>query len=171
MDGPCVTVKIDWRNPKQALGVLLGEDVRRFLVSCAAADRRLVQIDPFVPFPSGRRRPVAVTLVGAVVPHASYARGLCRWSQIECEEVGDKDHGPVFKTKCPSFPNPKIFVRVASYKKMYGFGAYIEWLAARASKRVLHFAAFVGLMRRVFGSNTRVRVHNTDVQYFHIKRA
>ena len=60
---------------------------------------------------------------------------------------------------------------------MFGFGAYIEWLRLKIARHsrhsrhaVRHFAAFVELMRSVFGEGTRVLVHNTDVKYFHIKK-
>ena len=46
-------VTLDWRDPASALRVLLGSDVRRFMRACAAADRRLIQIEPFVPFGPG----------------------------------------------------------------------------------------------------------------------
>ena len=186
-----ITLELDWRSPRQVLGVLLGARVRGFLGACAAAGLCLIQIEPFVPFPQGRLGPVAVTLVGVKAPHENYADGPSKWSEIECVEVRDKHHGPAFKAWCTKFPNPKIFVDVVSCGEMYGFGAYIEWLRAtccaesnksdntearREAKRkaqrkaLTHLAAFMVLMWRVFGINTLVRVHNTDVRYFHIKR-
>ena len=186
-----ITLELDWRSPRQVLGVLLGARVRGFLGACAAAGLCLIQIEPFVPFPQGRLGPVAVTLVGVKAPHENYADGPSKWSEIECVEVRDKHHGPAFKAWCTKFPNPKIFVDVVSCGEMYGFGAYIEWLRATCCaesnksdtlgfpsgfriiaqrKALTHLAAFMVLMWRVFGSNTLVRVHNTDVRYFHIKR-
>ena len=187
-----LTLALDWRSPRQVLGVLLGARVRVFLGACAAAGLCLIQIEPFVPFPTGRRGPVAVTLVGVAVPREHYdkGKGPSKWSDIECVEVRDKYHGPAFKAWCTKFPNPKIFVDVVSCGQMYGFGAYIEWLRAtccaesnksdntearreaqrKAQRKALtHLAAFMVLMWRVFGSNTLVRVHNMDVRYFHIK--
>lgn len=197
-----LTLEMDWRKPSQVFGVLLGARVREFLGACAAAGLCLIQIEPFVPFPTGPRGPVAVTLVGVAVPHEDYdkGKGPKKWSDIECLEVRDKYHGPAFKTRCTKFPNPKIFVDVVSCGQMYGFGAYIEWLRAtcrgeskkpahteaqreaqrkaqreaqrKAQRKALtHLAAFLWLMWRVFRSNTLVRVHNTDVPYFHIKKA
>ena len=181
-------LELDWRSPRQVLGVLLGARVRGFLGACAAAGLCLIQIEPFVPFPQGRLGPVAVTLVGvkaphAKAPHANYAKGPTKWSEIECVEVRDKYHGPAFKAWCTKFPNPKIFVDVVSCGQMYGFGAYIEWLRAKqareindandakkASGSLKHLTAFMLLMRKVFGEDTLVRVHNTDVPFFHIKK-
>jgi hypothetical protein len=183
--------------------------------ACAAADRFLIQIEPFVPFPrglgalQGARQGavgpwghvgplVAVTLVGVEVPHKNYARiGVpTRWKDVKCTErrlVGVE--APAFKAWCDGFPNPKIFVEVVSCGRMYGFGAYIEWLRAKeasetndangsgdakkangsndakkASGSLKHLSAFMWLMRKVFGEDTLVRVHNTDVPFFHIKK-
>jgi hypothetical protein len=141
---------------------------------------------------------VAVTLVGVEVPHKNYARiGIpTRWKDVNCTErrlVGVE--APAFKAWCDGFPNPKIFVEVVSCGQMYGFGAYIEWLRAKeasetndaktangssdakksndakkASGSLKHLAAFMWLMRNVFGKDTLVRVHNTDVPFFHIKK-
>lgn len=180
-------VTLDWRDPASALRVLLGSDVRRFMRACAAADRRLIQIEPFVPFgPGPAPGPATMCMVGAAVPRAflpssdgpgpsgpgpSGPSATPTWSQLTCVETGNGHHGPVFKTRCGPFANPKIFVRVGSYNGMFGFGAYIEWLRLRIARRaVRHFAAFVELMRSVFGEGTRVLVHNTDVKYFHIKK-
>jgi hypothetical protein len=132
---------------------------------------------------------VAVTLVGVKVPHKNYARsGIpTRWKDVKCTErrlVGVE--APAFKAWCDGFPNPKIFVEVVSCGRMYGFGAYIEWLRAKqaretsdsngsndakkASGSLKHLTAFMLLMRKVFGEDTLVRVHNTDVPFFHIKK-
>jgi hypothetical protein len=173
---PRLTVTIDWRDPVSALRVLLGSDVSRFMRACAAADLRLIQLEPFVPFASGPEPgPVAMCMVGAAVPRAFRPSSVGTWSQLTCVETGNGHHGPVFKTRCGPFTNPKIFVRVASYNGMFGFGAYIEWLRRKNSRElrglaVRHFRAFVELMRSVFGEGTRVLVHNTDVKYFHIKK-
>ena len=210
-----LTVELDWLDPRQVLRVLLGTEVRKFMRACAAADRFLIQIEPFVPFPRGpvghhaghgarqgalrgahgavgpwgRRPLVAVTLVGVEVPHKNYARiGVpTRWKDVKCTErrlVGVE--APAFKAWCDGFPNPKIFVEVVSCGRMYGFGAYIEWLRAKearetndsngsndakkASGSLKHLSAFMWLMRKVFGEDTLVRVHNTDVPFFHIKK-
>jgi hypothetical protein len=142
---------------------------------------------------------VAVTLVGVKVPHENYTRsGIpTRWKDVNCTErrlVGVD--APAFKAWCDGFPNPKIFVEVVSCGQMYGFGAYIEWLRAKkasetndakkageagesngsgdakkAGGSLKHLAAFMLLMRKVFGEDTLVRVHNTDVPFFHIKKA
>jgi hypothetical protein len=221
-----LTVELDWLDPRQVLRVLLGEEVRDFMRACAAEDRFLIQIEPFVPFPRGpmghhgarrgaREGPrghgamsgprVAVTLVGVKVPHENYTRsGIpTRWKDVNCTErrlVGVE--APAFKAWCDGFPNPKIFVEVVSCGRMYGFGAYIEWLRAKeasetndakkageageagesgesgeagdakkASGSLKHLTAFMLLMRKVFGEDTLVRVHNTDVPFFHIKKA
>ena len=223
-----LTIELDWLDPSQVLRVLLGEEVRKCMRACAAADRFLIQIEPFVPFPRGhgarqgalrgaRHGPrghgtdgadgprVAVTLVGVKVPHKNYTRsGIpTRWKDVKCIErrlVGVE--APAFKAWCDGFPNPKIFVEVVSCGRMYGFGAYIEWLRAKqarearetsetkkaygsndakkasdakkaygASGSLKHLTAFMWLMRKVFGEDTLVRVHNTDVPFFHIKKA
>jgi hypothetical protein len=210
-----LTIKLDWLDPRQVLRVLLDEEVRKFMRACAAADRFLIQIEPFVPFPRGHGAPrhgalrgarhgprghgtdgavlgplVAVTLVGVKVPHENYARSgvPTRWKDVKCTErrlVGVE--APAFKAWCDGFPNPKIFVEVVSCGRMYGFGAYIEWLRAngssdangpngagdakKASGSLKHLTAFMLLMRKVFGEDTLVRVHNTDVPFFHIKKA
>ena len=148
---------------------------------------------------------VAVTLVGVKVPHKNYARsGIpTRWKDVKCTERRLVGVGaPAFKAWCDGFPNPKIFVEVVSCGRMYGFGAYIEWLRAKeasetndangsndakkaygsgeasdakksgeASGSLKHLSAFMWLMRKVFGEDTLVRVHNTDVPFFHIKKA
>lgn len=214
-----LTIKLDWLDPSQVLSVLLSAEVRKFMRACAAADRFLIQIEPFVPFPRGlgalrgaprhgaRQGPrgptvsgplVAVTLVGVKVPHENYTRsGIpTRWKDVKCTErrlVGVE--APAFKAWCDGFPNPKIFVEVVSCGQMYGFGAYIEWLRAKqaresndakkageaseagesndakkASGSLKHLSAFMWLMRKVFGEDTLVRVHNTDVPFFHIKK-
>ena len=204
-----LTVELDWLDPRQVLRVLLGAEVRDFMRACAAADRFLIQIEPFVPFPRGpvghhaghgarqgprgRRPLVAVTLVGVEVPHENYTRiGIpTRWKDVNCTEVRDRYHGPAFKAWCRGFPNPKIFVDVVSCGRMYGFGAYIEWLRAKKAREIndakksngsgeanghkeealTHLTAFMLLMMKVFGKDTLVRVHNTDVPFFHIKKA
>jgi hypothetical protein len=206
-----LTIKLDWLDPSQVLSVLLSTRVRDFMCACAAADRFLIQIEPFVPFPRDHGAPrhgarrgarlghgahgadgavsgplVAVTLVGVKVPHKNYARsGIpTRWKDVKCIErrlVGVE--APAFKAWCDGFPNPKIFVEVVSCGRMYGFGAYIEWLRAKqareindandakkASGSLKHLTAFMLLMRKVFGEDTLVRVHNTDVPFFHIKK-
>jgi hypothetical protein len=227
-----LTIELDWLDPSQVLRVLLGEEVRDFMCACAAADKFLIQIEPFVPFPRGhgghgpprhgalrgaRQGPlghgavsgplVAVTLVGVKVPHENYTRSgvPTRWKDVKCIErrlVGVE--APAFKAWCDGFPNPKIFVEVVSCGRMYGFGAYIEWLRAKqarearetndakkangssdakkageandakkaygASGSLKHLTAFMLLMRKVFGEDTLVRVHNTDVPFFHIKK-
>ena len=48
-----LTVELDWLDPVQVLRELLGTRVRKFMRACAAADRFLIQIEPFVPFPRG----------------------------------------------------------------------------------------------------------------------
>jgi hypothetical protein len=219
-----LTIELDWLDPMQVLRVLLSAEVRKFMRACAAADRFLIQIEPFVPFPRGHgglgalrgarlghgadgadgadgaMAPlVAVTLVGVKVPHKNYTRsGIpTRWKDVKCTErrlVGVE--APAFKAWCDGFPNPKIFVDVVSCGRMYGFGAYIEWLRAKqareindangsndakkangsndakkASGTLKHLSAFMWLMRKVFGEDTLVRVHNTDVPFFHIKKA
>lgn len=221
-----LTIKLDWLDPSQVLSVLLSAEVRKFMRACAAADLCLIQIEPFVPFPRGLgalqgalqgarlgpRGPrgrgavsgplVAVTLVGVKVPHENYTRiGVpTRWKDVKCTErrlVGVE--APAFKAWCDGFPNPKIFVEVVSCGRMYGFGAYIEWLrvkqaretndangsndaknakkageandAKKSSGSLKHLTAFMLLMRKVFGEDTLVRVHNTDVPFFHIKKA
>lgn len=214
-----LTIKLDWLDPSQVLSVLLSTRVRDFMRACAAADRFLIQIEPFVPFPRdhgglgalrGAREGhgahgadgavsgplVAVTLVGVEVPHKNYARsGIpTRWKDVKCTErrlVGVE--APAFKAWCDGFPNPKIFVEVVSCGRMYGFGAYIEWLRAKQAREIndakksngsgegngpseangtlKHLTAFMWLMRKVFGEDTLVRVHNTDVPFFHIKKA
>ena len=218
-----LTIKLDWLDPSQVIRVLLGEEVRDFMRACAAADKFLIQIEPFVPFPRGHGPPrhgalrgarqgplghgavsgplVAVTLVGVKVPHENYTRSgvPTRWKDVKCTErrlVGVE--APAFKAWCDGFPNPKIFVEVVSCGRMYGFGAYIEWLRAKearesndskkvngageageagesndakkASGSLKHLSAFMWLMRKVFGEDTLVRVHNTDVPFFHIKK-
>ena len=161
---PRLTVELDWRYPRRVLTVLLGRDVRRFLSVCASVGLRLIQVEPFVPFPSARG-PVAVTLVGAAVrPYVPI-----EWGQIRCEAQGS--HVPEFKADCREFPRPKVFVNVGPYRSMFGLGAYIEWLAHHPRGREAHFGAFVALMWRVFGEDARVRVHNADVRYFHVKLA
>jgi hypothetical protein len=142
---------------------------------------------------------VAVTLVGVEVPYKNYTRSgvPTRWKDVKCTEmrlVGAE--APAFKAWCDGFPNPKIFVDVVSCGRMYGFGAYIEWLRAKkasetndakkaygtgesgesndakkANGPLKHLSAFMWLMRKVFGDDTLVRVHNTDVPFFHIKKA
>ena len=222
-----LTIKLDWLDPSQVLSVLLSAEVRKFMRACAAADLCLIQIEPFVPFPRGlgalrgaprhgaRQGPrgrgahgavsgplVAVTLVGVKVPHENYTRsGIpTRWKDVKCTEmrlVGVE--APAFKAWCDGFPNPKIFVEVVSCGRMYGFGAYIEWLRAKQAREtndakkangsndarkakksndakkssgsLKHLSAFMWLMRKVFGEDTLVRVHNTDVPFFHIKKA
>jgi hypothetical protein len=142
---------------------------------------------------------VAVTLVGVKVPHENYTRsGIpTRWKDVKCTEmrlVGAE--APAFKAWCDGFPNPKIFVEVVSCGRMYGFGAYIEWLRTKEAsdakkangsngpgeskksgeasvtkeEALKHLSAFMLLMRKVFGEDTLVRVHNTDVPFFHIKK-
>jgi hypothetical protein len=214
-----LTIKLDWLDPMQVLSVLLSTRVRDFMCACADAGLCLIQIEPFVPFPRGHgglgalrgarlghgahgvdgaaSGPlVAVTLVGVKVPHKNYARSgvPTRWKDVNCTErrlVGVE--APAFKAWCDGFPNPKIFVEVVSCGRMYGFGAYIEWLRAKqasetsetkkaygsgeandakkASGSLKHLSAFMWLMRKVFGEDTLVRVHNTDVPFFHIKKA
>jgi hypothetical protein len=123
-------LKLDWRNPPKVLEALLSQEVRAFLDSCKSAGRCLIQIKPFVPFPSGQPGPVDVTLVGVTVP--DYAMSP-NWDELNCVEMAV--FGPFFKTACSGkFTNPKIFVEVVSCRKMYGFGAYIEWLRENATK-------------------------------------
>ena len=126
-------LKLDWRNPPKVLEALLSQEVRTFLDSCKSAGRCLIQIKPFVPFPSGQPGPVDVTLVGVAVPTNHYGGRGTKWSELDCVETRDIP-GPAFKTQCKSSPNPKIFVDIVSCRKMYGFGAYIEWLRENATK-------------------------------------
>ena len=128
-DEGTLELKLDWRNAPKVLEALLSQEVRTFLDSCKSAGRCLIQIKPFVPFPSGQPGPVDFTLLGVAVP--DYAKSP-DWGDLNCKEMSAG--GPSFKTWCSRFPNPKIFVEVVSCKQMYGFGAYIEWLRENATK-------------------------------------
>ena len=70
-------------------------------------------------------------------------------------------------------PKPKIFLRLARFGGLCGFGAYVEFLRytarryGRAAEAWYH-ARLVGLMKRVFKRGL-IQVHGTDVVYFHMK--
>ena len=82
---------------------------------------------------------------------------------------------PEMKYQCPKFPKPKIFLRLARFGGLFGFGAYVEYLRYTAKRygraaAAWYHARLVGLMRRVFKRGL-IQVHGTDVAYFHMKHA
>lgn len=87
------------------------------------------------------------------------------WNEIQCSKINEF----IKASPCNIGINNKIFLKLKSNSYIGGFGTYIMALHLGFIDENQH-KKFIETMQKIFKKND-VRVHNEDVDWFHLKQA
>lgn len=87
------------------------------------------------------------------------------WNDIQCKKYNDF----IKMTPCKIGTNTKVFVKLKSNEYFAGFSTYILAIHLGIIDKKKHIE-FVKSMKKTFKHNP-IRVHNEDVDWFHLKQA
>ena len=155
-----ISVTIDFTSSDYGYNDMLNEKLLTFVIGQSRKGRNLTQTQDNKPFFVNKKCKLHLQAV-SVKSWKQYPL----WNEIQCKKYND-----FIKTSpCKIGTNNKIFVRLKSNKYFGGFSTYIIAIHLGIIDKKRHIQ-FVQSMKKNFKNNP-IRVHNEDVDWFHLKEA
>ena len=154
-----ISIEIDFTDSEFGYSDMLNKKLLNFVIDNMKKGRNLTQTQDNKPFFVYKKSKLHLQAV-SVKSWKQYPS----WNQIQCKKYND-----FIKTSpCKIGTNTKIFVKLKSNEYFGGFSTYIVALHLGIIDKKDHIE-FVKSMKKTFKNNP-VRVHNEDVDWFHLKQ-
>ena len=155
-----ISVSIDFTSTDFGYNDMLNKRLLNFVIENMKKGRNLVQTQDNKPFYITKKTKLHLQAV-SVKSWKQYPS----WNEIQCKKYND-----FIKTSpCKIGTNTKIFVKLKSNEYFAGFSTYIMAIHLGIIDKKKHID-FVKSMKKIFKHNP-IRVHNEDVDWFHLKKA
>ena len=155
-----ISITIDFQKKDKGYTDFLQPRLVSFLMRNIAQGNNLVQTQEGKPFVAYKKNKLFLQCV----PVKKWKQ-TPQWDEIKCESIGTT----MKATPCDIGRNTKLFYKTKSTTHVGGLGIYIMGLVLGFIKESDH-REFVQALQKTFKKRP-IRVHNEDVDWFHLKEA
>lgn len=155
-----ISISIGFNKKDKGYSDFLQPSLLSFLIDNMSRGKNLLQTQedkPFVVYKKSKLHLQAVS-VKTWKQHPE-------WNDIECKTIDEN----MKATPCNIGTNTKLFYKLKSNDRIAGFAVYIMALHLGIINEEKH-KLFITALQKTFGKN-KIRVHNEDVDWFHLKSA
>ena len=155
-----ISITVDFTKKDKGYNDMLNSRLLKFIIENVKKGNNLIQTQDNKPFYCNKK----TILHLQAVPVKKWNQ-YPLWSEIKCKKINDY----LLASPCKIGINNKIFVKLKSNEFLGGFGTYIIALHMNSIDETKHIK-FVEALNKTFKKNP-IRVHNEDVDWFHLKQA
>lgn len=158
--GNKITITIDFQKKDKGYSDFLQPKLVSFIMRNISKGNNLLQTQPDKPFVVYKKNKLYLQCISVKKWNQTP-----EWDEIKCEKIDEN----MKATPCDIGTNTKLFYKVKSNRDIAGFATYIMGLHLGLIDETSH-KQFVSALQKTFKKNN-VRVHNEDVDWFHLKKA
>ena len=167
-----LTITVDWNSYDNGYKDLCNERVLKFLTKNIGKGYNLIQTQPNKTFVVNKKTKIYLQCIKL----KSWKRKTCcKWKKNDKPKIDEKEYLDCYNynewiktTPCvKGLKRNKLFAKLKSNTYIGGFGTYL-WRMFSGEITPEKHKEFVKVLKKTF-TNNPVFIHNTDVDWFHIK--